>query len=180
MGRKRKTDVILNPETFSDRNCGQSSPVPCKVAIEHRNTSINVPGTYPGRTGRSLDDILREYLNLLNSGVGTGTYWGRLNAEAPNACFAMRRHIEDKSTGSFVGLSEASVDGCCAFPVVPPANISCFHSQADYVHLYSIPLRCGDSDETSNIVICDCSEMETARDFLDGLRADYCTAQGLS
>ena len=120
MGRKRKTDVILSPETFSDRNCDQSPQGPCNVAIEHRNTSINVSNTYPGGTGRPLDDILREYLNLLNSGVGTGTYWGRLNEEAPNACFAMRRHIEDKSTGSFVGLSEASVDGRRAIPVAGP------------------------------------------------------------
>ena len=71
--------------------------------------------------------------------------------------------------------------GVVRFLLQAPTDISRFYfTQADYVHLYCIPLRCRDSDETLNFVICDCSEMETARDFLDGLQADDCTAQGLS
>ena len=70
--------------------------------------------------------------------------------------------------------------GVVRFLLGAPTDMSFFYLQADYMHLHCIPLRCRDSDETSNFVICDCSEMETAQDFLDGLRADYCTAPGLS
>jgi hypothetical protein len=57
-------------------------------------------------------------------------------------------------------------------------EVPSFFLQADYVHLYHVRLRCKDGSAPSNLVICDCSEMETARAFTKGLEVVDCTAQG--
>ena len=107
MGRKRKPDVILSPNNFRN-GIAISPPGGCEVPMDH--TSLGVSDASSVGTGRPFCEILREYLNLLSCDVGGGALCERLNEEAPDACFIMRRHAEDKSTGSFVGMSEASVE----------------------------------------------------------------------
>ena len=104
MGRKRKEDVILDPLPSSDRDPSGSgtSSRPQKRA----NNPLPPINADSRGSKRPTSDIVREYVNLLVAGAGCdGTNYKWLSGR-PNACFIMRKHVEDKASGQFVGLSQ--------------------------------------------------------------------------
>ena len=104
MGRKRKEDVILDLLPSSDRD--PSGPGTSNRAPKRANNPQNFRGADVRGFGRPTSDIMREYVNLLLAGAGyDGTPYKWLSAR-PNACFVMRKHVEDKTSGKFVGLSQ--------------------------------------------------------------------------
>lgn len=108
MGRKRKEDVILDPLPSSD-----SDPSGPEISSRPKKRVNNPLGPINAESRdfkRPTSDIVREYVNLLMAGAGCdGTNYKWLSGR-PNACFVMRKHVEDKAAGQFVGLSQVRMD----------------------------------------------------------------------
>ncbi len=104
MGRKRKEDVILNLLPSSDR--APSGPETSSHSPKRANNSEYYANTESRRFERPTSDIVREYVNLLKAGTGYDGYPYKWLSDGLNACFVMRKHVEDKASGKFVGLSQ--------------------------------------------------------------------------